>query len=105
VSHIFIHREHGLPHARAIDAANRIATRLENEYGVLSRWEGSILRFERTGLSGKLALSGSELELEIQLGFLMSVFRERISQAIEQTLHAEFPSKPARAPRRKSPKI
>jgi putative polyhydroxyalkanoate system protein len=97
VANISIRRDHGLPHAKAVEAANRIAMQLQKEYGVLSRWQGSTLHFERTGLTGTLELSGSKLELEIHLGFLMSAFRERISEAVEQTLRKGFAPKSAKA--------
>jgi putative polyhydroxyalkanoate system protein len=101
VANISIRREHGLPHVKAVEAANRIAVQLQKEYGVLSRWQGSTLHFERAGLTGTLELSGSKLKLEIHLGFLMSVFRERISEAVEQTLRKEFAPKSAKVPRTK----
>ena len=101
MSNISIRREHQLSHAQAVDAVNRIAARLNKEYGVVSRWEGPALYFDRTGLSGTVVLSGSKLEFDIKLGFLMSAFRERISQAVEQTLQEEFAPKSTRKPRSK----
>jgi putative polyhydroxyalkanoate system protein len=63
-----------------------MAARLKSDHGIDSQWDEDILHFQRTGLSGTLRLDAKFLAIEVQLGFLLSAFCERISGAIEQSL-------------------
>ena len=63
---------------------------MKSQYQVASRWQGSVMHFERTGLSGTLTLNPGQLALEVRLGFLLSGLRDTIAKAIEQKLDEEF---------------
>ncbi len=82
-----------------MEAANTMAARLNKDYGVVSRWEGSAMHFERSGLSGVLTLTPGQLALDVKLGFLMSAMREKIANAVERKLDEEFGGTSAPAPR------
>jgi putative polyhydroxyalkanoate system protein len=69
-----------------------VGARLKKEYAISARWRGETLLFERSGLSGTIHLRPKLVELDVHLGFLLSPFRERIAQAIEQNLDGFFPS-------------
>jgi putative polyhydroxyalkanoate system protein len=99
LSSISIRRTHSLPRARAVEAVNAVAGRLQDEYGVQSRWEGATLRFERAGLSGTLALSAAELTIDVELGFLLGALRGSIASGIERQLDEHLVAKPGSARR------
>lgn len=92
MSKISIKRSHQLPHAKAVHAANRVASRLEAEHGIRSRWEGETLHFERAGVKGSLRVLPKKLQLDVELGFLVSMFHETIEEQIERTLDKELGS-------------
>ena len=99
MSSIRIRRAHSLSQVRAVKAVNSVAARLKDEYAVKSHWQDSTLHFERFGLSGTLQLAAKEILLEMQLGFLLTAFRDSIAEAIERTLDEELVVKPTRAKR------
>lgn len=97
---INIHRTHRLSHERVVAAVNAVAEQLKDEYAVRSQWRGSTLHFERVGLTGTMHLAAKELKLDVQLGFLLSAFRDGIAREIERTLDEELVANPTRAKRR-----
>ena len=99
MSSISIRRAHSLSQVRAVKAVNSVAARLKDEYAVKSHWQDSTLHFERLGLTGTLQLAAKEVLLEMQLGFLLTAFRDSIAGAIERTLDEELVVKPTRVKR------
>ena len=83
-------REHalGLEEARAV--ADRLALEMSEQYGVESHWDGNVLHFARTGLSGVLRLDSKHVRLEAQLGFLFSAFKPRIEAAMSANFERYF---------------
>lgn len=90
MSDIHIRRSHGLTLKKARAAAERIARELEGEYHLDWEWEGNTLHFERTGVTGYLAVSRHEVEVVVRLGFLLMGLRRRIDQEIHAFCDAEF---------------
>jgi putative polyhydroxyalkanoate system protein len=101
LSSISIRRAHNLPRARAIEALNAVAERLQGEYAIRSRWEGSTLHFDRTGLSGTLQLSATDLTIDVELGFILGALRGSIVSGIERHLDEHLSAKPPTAERRR----
>ena len=99
MSSISIRRAHNLSQVSAVKAVNSVAARLKDEYAVKAHWQESTLHFERLGLSGTLQLAAKEVVLEMQLGFLLTAFRDSIALAIERTLDEELGVKPIGAKR------
>ncbi len=73
-------------HSLSLEAARKVAQRLADEmradYGVESRWDGDVLLFSRTGLSGELRVDAQLIRLDAQLGFLFSAFKPRIEASM-----------------------
>ncbi len=94
---IDIRRAHplGLDGARA--AAERLAAQLGQRFGLVGRWEGNAMRFERPGVSGSLVLTEKELHLTVALGFLLKAMKGPIHAAVTQELDALF-STPKKGP-------
>jgi putative polyhydroxyalkanoate system protein len=93
VSRISITRDHKLSHAAAVKVICAIAEDLKAEYGIVSRWSGSTLNFSRTGLSGTLQVEPARLLVEVELGFLLGGFRDKIAGEIKKKLDDELMAK------------
>src|SRR5262245_35857624 len=79
-------RKHRLTVAQAKKIAQKTADDLANEYDLTSEWEGDTLRFARSGVNGSMAVSAAEIRLDVKLGMLLSAFKGKIEQHIEQRL-------------------
>jgi len=71
--------------------AERLLERLGREFGLRGQWVGNVLRFQRPGVQGHLALGPGDLHLQVTLGLLLKAMRGRIEQAIAQELDRHFP--------------
>ncbi|MEO7743030.1 MAG: polyhydroxyalkanoic acid system family protein [Usitatibacter sp.] len=101
---IEIHRAHGLGLKAARTAADRMAETLGRKLDLKGAWNGNVLRFERPGVSGSLAISDKDLNLSVGLGFLLKAMKGSIQAAIEQELDQLFArahAEPAAAPKTK----
>ncbi len=89
---IQIQREHQLGLAAARKIALQWAEEAEQKFDMQCTFEEGktedILSFSRTGVSGTLAVTKSNFELNAKLGFLLGAFRERIEQEILKNLDA-----------------
>jgi putative polyhydroxyalkanoate system protein len=90
VSDIDLRREHGLDPAQARAMAERLLERLGREFGLRGEWAGNVLRFQRAGVQGHLALGSGDLHLQVTLGLLLKAMRGRIEQAIARELDQLF---------------
>ena len=94
---IEMHRAHklGLKGARA--AADKMADHLGRKFGLKGDWQGNVLKFERTGVAGVLAISDKDMKLSVTLGFLLKAMKGSIEAAVRRELDELFPAKPAAA--------
>ena len=93
MAEISITHPHALPLAAAKAVAQKIADKLVRDYAMESAWEGEVLTFSRTGVSGTLAVSGSVAQLTISLGFLLAGFAPKIEQEVSRAMDKAFGSK------------
>lgn len=109
---IELHRVHNLGLKAARAAADRMAETLGRKFDLKGDWSGNVLKFERPGVSGSLAVSDKDLNLSVGLGFLLKALKGSIQKSIEQELdtlfarasqqHSAAPkTKPAAAPKAK----
>ena len=100
---IELHRVHGLGMKAAREAAERMAAELGRRFQLKGTWHGDVLRFERPGVTGSLALTDQDLRLSVGLGFLLKAMRGSIESAVVEELDRLF-AKPAapRSPARKA---
>jgi putative polyhydroxyalkanoate system protein len=89
---IQIVQEHNLSPERARAAAQQVADKVAAEFGMEWRWEGDVLRFERSGVEGALTLGGQRAALQIRLGLLMSAFRPAIEAKVADKMRRVFAS-------------
>jgi putative polyhydroxyalkanoate system protein len=78
----------GLKAARA--QADRMAEQLGRKFDLKGDWEGNVLRFERPGVSGSLAVTEKDLRLLVSLGFLLKAMKVSIEKAVTQELDTLF---------------
>src|SRR5579864_6502737 len=83
---IAIDRTHDLPHDKARNLAERLATDLAQRYGFAWRWDDDDIRFQRPGVSGFLHIGASQIRLDITLGLLLAPFRASIEKQVNAEL-------------------
>jgi putative polyhydroxyalkanoate system protein len=83
---IAMSKKHDLTHAKAKEAAQKIADDLAKRFDLACAWHGDNIEFERSGVSGRLHVGKSEVRLDCQLGFLLSMLKP----TIEDTVHRDF---------------
>jgi putative polyhydroxyalkanoate system protein len=87
---IQIVQEHNLSPERARAAAQQVADKVAAEFGMACRWDGDVLRFERSGVEGALTLQEQRAALRIKLGFLMSAFGPAIEAKVADKMRRVF---------------
>jgi putative polyhydroxyalkanoate system protein len=87
---IQIVQEHNLSPERARVAAQQVADKVAAEFGMACRWDGNVLRFERSGVEGALTLEERRAALQIKLGFLMGAFKPAIEAKVADKMRRVF---------------
>jgi len=87
---ISIVQNHCLAPEMAHAAAQKVADRMAAEYGLACRWEGTVLRFERSGVEGSLTLGGQSATMRIRLGLMMGVFAPTIEAKVAENMRKVF---------------
>lgn len=89
---LHIRRDHGLglPQARKIarDWAQSAQEKLDLACSYQEGETMDRIAFTRTGVSGELRVDADRFELDAKLGFLLSVFKDRIEQEVTKNLDA-----------------
>ena len=94
---IDIRRTHGMDHAHAREAADRMAERLGKKFGLKGDWDGDTMRFQGTGVTGTLTVSPKELHIAATLGFLLKAMKGSIEQAVKNELDQLLAAAPAKS--------
>lgn len=82
MSNIHITRNHRLGLEAARVEVERIAQRVQEEFGADYAWHGDTLRFSRSGVSGHISITADGLELIIKLGLLLSAMQGQIERKL-----------------------
>jgi len=90
MSEISIVQEHNLSPEQARAAAQQVAQRISAEYGLECKWEGDVLRFERSGVEGVLSLEDQRAAMRIRLGFFMGAFAPAIEAKVTEKMRKVF---------------
>ena len=90
---INIVQDHHLTHKKAHEAAQKVADKLAEEFDLNCEWEGDVLRFERSGVSGTLTLHKHQAQMQIKLGFLYSAFASAIEGKVAENMKKVFGGK------------
>jgi putative polyhydroxyalkanoate system protein len=92
---IEVRRAHALGIEGARDAADRMMEALAQRFGLRGTWNGNVLRFERPGVSGHLAIDEHSLHLAVSLGFLLRAMRGSIEGEVKSELDRLFGATPS----------
>lgn len=87
---ISIVQEHMLSPEMARAAAQKVVNKIAAEYGLACRWDGNVLRFERSGVTGVLILEDRRALVRIRLGFLMSAFAATVEAKVAEKMRKVF---------------
>ncbi|HOA95105.1 MAG TPA: polyhydroxyalkanoic acid system family protein [Quisquiliibacterium sp.] len=90
MSDLKVVRKHTIGLKKAKVAAQKVADDLAQEYGMESTWEGNVLRFTRKGVDGALTVTKDEVVLDAKLGFLLSTFKHRIEEHVNDNFDRYF---------------
>lgn len=90
MSQIVFERAHTIGLERARSVAERLASEMRDEFRVDSGWEGDILTFQRSGLSGVLTVFDDRIRLEAKLGFLLAAYKPRIEARLAENFDRYF---------------
>ncbi|MYN38569.1 polyhydroxyalkanoic acid system protein [Duganella sp. FT109W] len=87
---INIVQEHHLAPEQARAAAQQVADKLAEQFELTCRWEGDVLRFERSGVNGALTLLPNQAQLSIELGFPISMMASQIEAKVAEKMKKLF---------------
>ena len=79
-------REHTLGIEEARRRVDLLAEELGTRLRLTHRWEGDHLRVSGTGVSGRIVVEESLVEVHVKTGIGMMMFRETIRSAIEGSI-------------------
>jgi len=82
MSTIVVRRKHDLGLAEAKRLAENMAKKLRKDYGGSFTWQGDDLHFQRAGASGSVAVRKGDIQIRVELGFLLSALHSRIEEEI-----------------------
>lgn len=89
---ITIRQSHQLSAKKARAAAEKVADEMATEFEMAIDWEGDVMNFKRSGVSGTLTLLQSEAQLDITLGFMLKAFAPKIEEQVGRNMAKVFAS-------------
>lgn len=90
MSSIDIRRNHKKPLKDAKAAVDKVADEIAGKFDLTYGWKGNTLHFERSGVSGKIALEKDAVHVTAELGFLLSMLKPQVEREIEKHLDQHF---------------
>ena len=95
MSQIVVERSHRLPAKAARSLAEKVARRLQHQYGGTFDWDGDRLTFRQTGASGHVRLGPGTVEVLVDLAIILWPLRSRIEGEIRALLAEHLDQSPA----------
>ena len=89
---IKISHAHKLSERTVRAAIDELIETLKDEYQIVSTWHGYRVEFHRSGASGTLTLQPHQVDIEIKLGMMLSMFVKKIRAAITDFCEEKLPS-------------
>ena len=83
---IKVTRQHNLGEDEIRKTVDKLAEKLKADLDAECVWEGSTLKFNRKGATGKVNVSNSEVNIEVQLGMLLGPLKSTIEHTIEEEI-------------------
>ena len=86
MARIIVERAHSLGKEGARAKAEKLAQKLQDQYGLEPSWSGDTLNLKRSGVKGTLLVADKVLRIEVELGLLMSAMSGTLKSEIEKAL-------------------
>ena len=83
---ISLERSHKLGLKGAHAAANQMADKLAEKFDLKGTWSGNTLNFSRPGVNGTLAVTETNMKLEVTLGFMLKMMKGPIERSVHEQL-------------------
>ncbi|MFN6433595.1 polyhydroxyalkanoic acid system family protein, partial [Eubacterium callanderi] len=83
---ITVERAHSLGKEGARAKAEKLASKLQEQYGLEPSWSGDTLNFKRSGVKCTVWVADDSLRIDVELGLLMSAMSGTIKSEIEKAL-------------------
>ena len=90
MSAIDIHARHKMNREDAQDAADQLAQDLADKFDIDYGWDEDTIHFERTGVNGSIKVDGKQIHIVAELGFMLSMFKDRFENEIRRYLKTHF---------------
>ena len=90
MSTIDVHAHHEMSLEDAQQAADELACDLAEKFAIDYGWDGDEIHFERPGVHGSIMVSGVEIRVQANLGFLLVMLKGPIEQEIIRYLKEHF---------------
>jgi len=90
MANIDITRPHQVPLDEARAAIMKMATAMQERFGIESAWQGTTLQFKRDGIQGSIALSPDSIQVKAKLGMFFSTLKPMIEKDIQEKLEHYF---------------
>ena len=62
------------------------AEKLQERFDVVTRWDGPVLHFNRSGVDGAIELLPGAVRVKAELGFLLSAMKGMVESEIQRVL-------------------
>ncbi|WP_449103241.1 polyhydroxyalkanoic acid system family protein [Pseudomonas veronii] len=86
MARITVERAHTLGKEGARAKAEKLAQKLQDQYGLEPSWSGDTLNLKRSGVKGTVQVAADLLRIDVELGPLMSAMSGTIKTEIEKAL-------------------
>ena len=83
-----ITKPYTMPKEEVREAAQGLASNLEREHGVRSRWEGDTVRIKGAGVDGQMSFHDGMIDVSVRLGLLASMFEPVLRDEVNRYLDA-----------------
>jgi putative polyhydroxyalkanoate system protein len=88
---IAIHHKHNQPEHVVREMLGKLLAQLHKEYDITSVANGQHIDFHRSGASGKLSIHPHQVDIDIKLSMMLSMFERKIKDTITQYCEEHLP--------------
>ncbi len=88
MSVILVSRQHTLSDEKVKQIAEEMVVSLAEEFGVKYHWEAETVKFKGAGAKGRMTLVPGQVDLKMELGFLLMPLKSKIEASIVRRLDA-----------------
>lgn len=90
MSTVKFRRPHHVSVKKAKVAAEHVAEELAEKFSFRYEWNGSTLNFSRSGASGQILVHKHDIELTVELNFVLGLMKSKIEREIHRYCDENF---------------